>query len=97
MMGGLSHVAMFAGALIAFIAWSIAGLCVLNVAELAPRGGKLTACFELGRWKFADLEARLGPQAVPHLIRYKRAFLVFSATLCAMLVLWFSTLFVKPA
>lgn len=96
-MGGLIHVVMFAGALIAFIAWSIAGLCALNVAELAPKGGKLAAYFELGRWKFADLETRLGPGAAPHLIRYKRAFLVFFATLCAILVLSLSTLFVKPA
>ena len=72
---------------------------VKAVAEeiTAAKGGKLTTCFELGRWKFADLETRLGPQAAPHLIRYKRAFLVFSATLCAMLMLWLSTLFVKPA
>jgi hypothetical protein len=96
-MGGLFHVAMFLGALIAFIAWAIAGLCALNVAGLAPQGGKLTTYFELGRWKFADLETRLGPEAAPHLIRYKRAFLVFSATICAMLVLSLSTLFVKSA
>ena len=96
-MGGLIHVVMFAGALTAFIAWSIAGLCALNVAELAPKGGKLTTCLELGSWKFADLETRLGPEAAPHLIRYKQAFLVFFATICAMLVLSLSTLFVKPA
>ena len=96
-MGGLVNVVMFLGALIAFIAWSIAGLCALNVAELAPKGGKLAAYFELGRWKFADLENRLGPEAGPHLIRYRRAFLVFVATICAMLVLSLSTLFVKSA
>jgi hypothetical protein len=96
-MGGLIHVVMFLGALIAFSAWAIAGLCALNVAELAPKGGKLAAYLELGRWKFADLETRLGPKSAPHLIRYKRAFLVFSATICAMLVVSLSTLFVKPA
>jgi hypothetical protein len=96
-MGGLIHVVMFLGALMAFIAWAIAGLCALNVAELAPKGDKLATYFELGRWKFADLETRLGPEAAPHLVRYRRAFLVFLATLCAMLVLSLSTLFVKPA
>jgi hypothetical protein len=96
-MGALIHVAMFIGALIAFIAWAIAGLCALNVAELAPKGWKLAAYFDLGRWKFADLESRLGPSVVPHLARYKRAFRVFFATIGTMLVVSLSSLFVKSA
>ena len=96
-MGALIHVVMFLGALIAFIAWAIAGLCALNVAGLAAKGEKLAAYFDLGRWKFADLEARLGPAVIPHLSRYKRAFLVFLATICALLVVSLATLFVKPA
>lgn len=96
-MGGLIHVVMFVGALIAFIAWAIAALNALIVCRVALPGEKLVTYFKLGLWKFAELEARLGPAVVPHLTRYKRAFLVFLATICAMLVVSLSTLFVKPA
>ncbi|HTN95639.1 MAG TPA: hypothetical protein VL101_01570 [Nordella sp.] len=96
-MGGLIHVGMFVGALTAFIAWSIAGLRALSVARLAPKGEKLSAYFELGRWQFAALETRLGPAVTPHLVGYRRAFLVFFAAICAMLMLALSTLFLKPA
>ncbi len=96
-MGALIHVVMFVGALVAFIAWAIAGLCALNVASLASKGEKLTACIDLGRLKLADLESRFGPQVLPHLTRYKRAFFVFFATIAAMLVVSLSSLFVKSA
>lgn len=96
-MGGLIHVVMFLGALIAFVAWAFAGLSALSVVQLAPKGEKLSSYFELGCWRFAALEARLGPAVTPHLVRYKRAFLVFFAAICAMLVLVLSTLFLKPA
>ena len=96
-MGSLIHVVMFVGALIAFTAWSVAALCAFNIAGLAPKGEKLTACSDLGYWKFAQLETRFGPAVAPHLIRYRRAILVFMATICAMLVLSLSTLFLKPA
>ncbi len=96
-MGGLIHVVMFLGALIAFTAWAIAALNALIVSRLALPGEKLASCFRLGLWKFADLEARLGPAVVPHLARYKRAFLVFLATIGAMLVVSLSSLFVKSA
>ncbi|QIG51147.1 hypothetical protein G5V57_27550 [Nordella sp. HKS 07] len=96
-MGGLIHVVMFVGALTAYIAWSIAGLSALSVARLAPRGEKLSSYFELGRWRFATLETRLGAAVTPHLVRYRRAFLVFLAAICAMIVLALSTLFLKPA
>jgi hypothetical protein len=65
--------------------------------SLHPKAASSLLVSSSDHGNFADLETRLGPQAAPYLIRYKRAFLVFSATLCAMLVLWLSTLFVKPA
>ena len=96
-MGALIHIVMFVGALIAFIAWAIAALNALIVCRVALPGEKLATCFKLGLWEFAKLEARLGPAVIPHLTRYKRAFLVFLATICAMLVVSLATLFVKPA
>lgn len=96
-MGGLIHVVMFVAALVAFVAWAMAALSALSVVQLAPKGDKLTAYFDLGRWRFAALEARLGPAVTPHIVRYKRAFLVFFATIGAIFVVVNSILFLKPA
>jgi hypothetical protein len=96
-MGGLIHVVMFVAALIAFIAWAMAALSALNVVQLAPKGEKLMSYFRLGLWRFTDLEASIGPQVTPHLVRFKRAFLVFFATICAIVALSFSFLFLEPA
>jgi hypothetical protein len=96
-MGTLIHVVMFGAVLIAFIAWAIAGLSALNVASLAPEGEKLTAACQLGLWRFAALEARLGETVKPHLMRYKRAFYVFFAIIGAILALSFTTSFLETA
>ena len=96
-MGALIHVVMFAAVLAAFIAWAIAGLAALNVASLAPKGGKLSAYCQLGLWRFSALEASLGAGVEPHLIRYKRAFSVFFAVISAILALAITTLFFKTA
>ena len=96
-MGTLIHVVMFGAVLIAFIAWAIAALSALNVASLAPKGEKLAASFQLGQWRFAELEASLGASVRPHLIRYKRAFLVFFAVIGAILALSFATPLLKTA
>jgi hypothetical protein len=96
-MGSLIHVVMFGAALIAFIAWAIAAFSALNVVNLAPKGEKLTSYFQLGLWRFANLEARLGPQVKPHLVRYRRAFFVFFAVIVAILALSFTIPFLKTA
>jgi hypothetical protein len=97
-MGGLIHVIAFVGALVAFIAWAMAALSALSVVQLAPKGDKLTAYFDLGRWRFAALEARLGPTVTPHIVRYKRAFLIFFAAIGAIIVVVaLSIFFLKPA
>jgi hypothetical protein len=94
-MGTLIHVAMFGAVLTAFIAWAIAALSALSIASLAPKGEKLAASFQLGLWRFADLEASLGARVKPHLIRYKRAVLIFFAVIGAILALSFTTPFLK--
>lgn len=96
-MGTLIPVVMFGAVLIAFIAWAFAALAALNVVNLAPKGEKLTSYFQLGMWRFAALEAKLGPQVKPHLTRYKRAFYVFFAVIIAILALSFTIPFLKTA
>jgi hypothetical protein len=94
-MSALIHVVMFGAALAAFISWAIAALSAINVATLAPKGERLAASLQLCRWRFAALEASLGASVEPHIIRYKRAFLVFLAVIGAILALSFATSFVK--
>ena len=96
-MGTLIHVVMFGAALTAFVAWAIAGLAALNVATLAPEGGKFAAAYQLGLWRFAALETSLGTTVKPHVIRYKRAFCIFFAVIGAMLALSITTLFLETA
>jgi hypothetical protein len=96
-MGTLIHVVMFGAVLIAFVAWAIATLSALNVASLAPKGEKFAASYRLGLWRFAALEASLGARVNPHLIRYKRAFLVFFAVIGAILALSFTASFLENA
>ena len=86
-MGGLIHIVMFLGALVAFIAWAVAGLAAIEVSLLAPKGDRLNSYFDLGRRRFVLIEQKLGPAASPYLRRYERAFAVFfSAILVIVLV-----------
>ena len=96
-MSGLIHVVMFLGALVAFAAWSVAALAAFNVVTLASKADRLSTSFDLGLWNFTGLEARFGTAVTPHLLRYKRALVVFLATLCAMLALSLSALFLRSA
>jgi hypothetical protein len=96
-MGALIHVVMFGAALAAFIACSIAALSAIKVAILAPKGKRFAASLQLCRWRFAALEASLGASVEPHVIRYRRAFLVFLAVIGAILALSFTTSFLKTA
>ncbi|MGE0239103.1 MAG: hypothetical protein AB7F09_27245 [Parvibaculaceae bacterium] len=96
-MATLVPVVMFAAVLAAFIAWAMAGLAALNVVSLAPKGEKLSVYFQLGLWRFAALEARLGAGVKPHLVRFKRAFYVFFAVVGAMVALSFAVVFLKTA
>lgn len=96
-MGALIQVVLYAAALIAFIAWAVAVLNALIITRLALPGEKLATYFKLGMWKFAEIEARLGPAVKPHILRYKRAFFVFFAVLGAIMALAITFTFVKTA
>lgn len=86
-MNGLVHVVMFFCALMAFIAWAVALMTALSVMRLAPRGQKLASYWQLGWWRFAALEQRLGPPVLPLIKRYRRAFIVFFGVILALLLI----------
>jgi hypothetical protein len=88
-MNGLMHVLMFFCVLLAFIAWAVALLTALSVVRLAPRGQKLASYFQLGWWRFAALEQRLGPPVLPLIKRYRLAFIVFFGVLLVLLLIVF--------
>jgi hypothetical protein len=88
-MNGLVHVVMFLCVLMAFIAWAVALMTALSVVRLAPRGQKLASYFQLGWWRFAALEQRLGPQVLPLIKRYRRAFIVFFGIIFILLLIVF--------
>jgi hypothetical protein len=96
-MGTLIHVVMFGATLIAFVAWAIASLSALNVANLAPQGERLAAAYQLGLWRFAALEESLGATVRPYIVRFRRAFFVFFAVLGAMLALSLTTSLLETA
>ena len=96
-MGALIHVVMFGAALAAFIAWAIAALSAINVATLAPRGERLAASIDLCRWHFAALETSLGAGVEPHVIRYRRALVVFLGVIGAILALSITISFLETA
>jgi hypothetical protein len=88
-MNGIVHVVMFLCVLMAFIAWAVALMTALSVVRLAPRGQKLASYFQLGWWRFAALEQRLGPQVLPLIQRYRRAFIVFFGIIFILLLIVF--------
>ncbi|MGE3832055.1 MAG: hypothetical protein AB7F76_13750 [Parvibaculaceae bacterium] len=91
-MNGLVHVVMFFCVLMAFIAWAVALMTALSVIRLAPRGQKIASYFQLGWFRFAALEQRLGPQVQPLIRRYRRAFIVFFGVLLVLLLIVFGTI-----
>jgi hypothetical protein len=78
---------MFLCVLLAFIAWAVALMTALSVIRLAPPGQKFASYLQLGWWRFAALEQRLGPQVQPLTRRYRRAFIVFFGILLALLLI----------
>ncbi len=61
----------------AFAAWVVASYSAISVSSMSPKGEKVLNYFRLGRLKFAELEDRLGPGAMPHLRRYRVALFSF--------------------
>ena len=77
-------------ALLGFLAlacWGLAAWAAIAVVTMSESGQRLKNYFRLGLWKFAMLETALGPSVVPHLRRYRLAFMSLSAViLCIVIV-----------
>ena len=63
--------------LAAVAAWALAVWSGMSLVSIAPRGGRLATLFDLGWWRFAAIEARIGPSAKTPIDRYRKAFLAF--------------------
>jgi hypothetical protein len=70
-------------------AWVVAVMSALSIIGLAPKGQKIAAYYALGWWRFAKVEAIAGPAAAPHIGRYRKAFLVFFASILLAVVIVF--------
>lgn len=70
-------------ATIAAGAWLVALWSALGIVSLSPPGERMRNYLALGWWRFADLESRLGAMAIPHLRRYKTAFVIFFLSVLA--------------
>jgi hypothetical protein len=64
-------------ALFAILSLALAIREAIAIVRLSPASTGLRNYFMLGWWKFAELEARIGPDAQPHLMIYKRSTIAF--------------------
>ena len=95
-MNGAANVVLFLAFVAAFIAWAVAVLAALAVVRLAPPGQKLSAYVQLGWWRFAALEQRVGPAVRPHIRRYKLAFYGFFGIILVVMLMTIAVLHAKP-
>jgi hypothetical protein len=63
--------------LFAVFAWGLALISAIRIVRMAPAGQRLGTYVRLGWWRFADVEAVIGPEVEPLLRTYRRAFLAF--------------------
>lgn len=63
--------------LAAIVAWAFAAWSAMSLVSIAPRGGRLATLSDLGWWRFAAIEARIGPSAKTPIDRYRKAFVAF--------------------
>ncbi|MGX5842496.1 hypothetical protein ACWGTI_17415 [Mesorhizobium sp. ArgA1] len=64
-----------------FIGWAVAMWAALAVWRVSPPGEKFGNYVRLGSWRFAALEARLGPGIRQALSRFRLGIIVFLACL----------------
>ena len=64
-------------ALFAILSLALAIREAIAIVRLSPASTGLRNYFLLGWWKFGELEAKIGPEAHPHLTIYKRAAIAF--------------------
>ncbi len=73
--------------LLAFGFWGLAVWSAIAVVAMSESGLRLKNYFRLGLWKFAELEKTLGPPVIPHLRRYRMAFVAFFAVILGFLII----------
>lgn len=66
---------------LALAGWAVAMWSALAVWRASPPGEKFANYFRLGSWRFAALEARLGPDIRPVLVRFRIGIIAFLACL----------------
>ena len=64
-------------ALFAILSLAVAIREAIAIVRLSPASTGLRNYFLLGWWKFGELEARIGPDAQPHMMIYKRSAIAF--------------------
>jgi len=64
-------------ALFAILSLALAIREAVAIVRLSPASTGLGNYFLLGWWKFGELEARIGPDAQPHMMIYKRSAIAF--------------------
>jgi hypothetical protein len=63
--------------ILAAAAWVVAVSSGLNLVSMAPAGGRIATLWDLGWWRFASIEQRIGSGARKHIDRYMKAFIAF--------------------
>ena len=63
--------------IVAVGAWLVAAVSAISLVGLAPAGSRLATLFDLGWWRFATIESRIGPSAHSPIARYRKSFIVF--------------------
>ena len=74
-------------ALFAILSLALAIREAIAIVRLSPASTGLRNYFLLGWWKFGEIEARIGPEAQPHLMIYKRSAIAFVTFVIIGLVL----------
>ncbi|MDP3896135.1 MAG: hypothetical protein Q8Q62_05625 [Mesorhizobium sp.] len=70
-------------ALGAAAAWLVAVASAFGLMTAAPPGTRFATIFDIGFWRFAAVESRVGPAAFTHIRRYRAAIITFFASVLA--------------
>jgi hypothetical protein len=74
-------------ALFAVLSWAVAFMASIALVRMSSKGTRFRNYGRLGWWRFAELEADLGPGSLPHLSAYKRASIAFLICASAGLII----------
>ncbi len=75
---------------LAAASWLVAVASAVSLVGQAPSGGRFATLMDLGWWRFAAIEGRIGAAARAPIARYRKAFLVFFACVLAAITATFA-------